>query len=155
MSDDAPALSVAFEVPLFSNIDGYLWVGGCPVDEAPSRFKFIISLYPWVSYKIHAHQVLTTAYLFDNSERPDLDTLAALVAHVNICRTIDATLVHCQAGLNRSGLVAALALKAGGMSGRDAIDLLRKKRCDSVLCNRTFEAMVLEPKPKPSLDWSS
>ena len=56
----------------------------------------------------------------------------------NACRAIGPVLVHCQAGLNRSGLVTALALMRAGRSSKDAIDLLREKRCDAVLCNPAF-----------------
>jgi hypothetical protein len=140
-----------FSVPLFSHIKGNLWMGGCPVDSVPSEFKFIVSLYPWGEYRTAAHQVLTFAYLFDSHEAIDADILAVMVAHINVCRKRALTLVHCQAGLNRSGLLTALALKAGGMSGRGAVDLLRKRRCSAVLCNRTFEAMVLGPSQK--LQW--
>ena len=48
------------------------------------------------------------------------------------------TLVTCAQGLNRSGLVAGLALVLSGMEPNAAIALLREKRCDMVLCNETF-----------------
>jgi protein-tyrosine phosphatase len=51
--------------------------------------------------------------------------------------------VHCQAGLNRSGLVTALALILNGMSPERAIGLLRQKRTPLVLCNGAFEAWLL------------
>jgi protein-tyrosine phosphatase len=50
-----------------------------------------------------------------------------------------ATAHNCQAGLNRSGLVAALALIRDGMTPAQAIELLRSKRSPAVLCNPTFE----------------
>ncbi len=51
--------------------------------------------------------------------------------------------MHCQAGINRSGLVTALALVEEGMKAVDAIALLRAKRSPAVLCNRAFEQWLL------------
>lgn len=124
--------------PLFSQIDGNLWMGGCPVVALPKEFQFVINLYPWGEYELHHHHVSTSARLFDHGEMPDEKLLHALAAHVNECRAIGPTLVHCQAGLNRSGLVTALALMKAGKSSKDAVELLREKRTDAVLCNSVF-----------------
>jgi protein-tyrosine phosphatase len=52
--------------------------------------------------------------------------------------------VHCQAGLNRSGLIAALVLMDSGAYGADgAIELLRAKRSEAVLCNQKFVEYLL------------
>ena len=128
-----------FNVPLLSEIEPGFWQGGCPVDLAPREFDFIINLYPWGAYQTHEHQIILQARLFDSGNIPDERRLLLIARHVNQCRKVGMTLVHCQAGLNRSALVAGLALVETGMSGRGAIDLLRKKRCDAVLCNKTFE----------------
>lgn len=147
-----------FKVSLFSQIDGNLWSGGCPRDTAPAHFKFIFSLYPWEPYRIHEHQVILQARLFDHSELPDRGLLTMLAGAVNLARAVGPTLVHCQAGLNRSGLISALALITGGMKPAKAVALLREKRCDAVLCNRAFESFVLGfkarkvPKRPPKSD---
>ena len=47
-------------------------------------------------------------------------------------------LVRCQAGLNRSGLVVGLTLIRLGYSATEAIDLIRRKRSRSALCNPHF-----------------
>jgi protein-tyrosine phosphatase len=52
------------------------------------------------------------------------------------------TLVHCQAGLNRSGLVAAVALMKLGRTADEAIKLLRDSRSPMVLCNDTFVSQL-------------
>jgi protein-tyrosine phosphatase len=136
-----------FTVALFSHIIGNLYTGGCPVQEAPKDFKFIVSLYPWEPYEIHDHQMLTSIKLYDHGEIPDETTVRILAKHVNECVKIGPTLVHCQAGLNRSALVAAVALIETGMKPTDAIALLREKRCDAVLCNEHFERWLLAQKP--------
>ena len=133
-----------FRVTLLSHITGNLWTGGCPQHGAPAEFQFIINLYPWEPYPIHDHQVFLQARLFDHGEIPDQGLLHVLAAYVNECVKVGKTLVHCQAGLNRSGLVAVLALVHGGMASKDAIALIRQQRCDAVLCNKTFEQWVLE-----------
>lgn len=135
-----------FAVPLISQIDGNLWQGGCPVGMAPKEFHFIINLYPWEPYRIHDHQIMLTARLYDHGSVPDERLLLPLARHVNQCRAAGTTLVHCQAGLNRSALVAGLALIEAGMPAQDAVNLLRAKRCDAVLCNQAFEQWLLGRK---------
>jgi protein-tyrosine phosphatase len=71
---------------------------------------------------------------------------AVLVADtVNQLRKAGNVLVHCEAGLNRSGMICALALMRGNekMTARQVIDHLRKTRDFSVLCNFTFEKFLL------------
>lgn len=133
----------AFSVPLFSQIDGNLWSGGCPRDIAPAHFKFIFCLYKWEPYRIHDHQVFMTLTMFDHGTVPDRTLLNALADMVNLARATGPTLVHCQAGLNRSGLVTALALIRGGMEPEAAIAKVREQRCDAVLCNSAFESWLL------------
>lgn len=132
-----------FFVPLFSHIVGNLYTGGCPVVQAPKDFRFIVCLYPWEPYEIHDHQMRTSIKLYDHGEVPDETTVRILARHVNECCKIGPTLVHCQAGLNRSALVAAVALIETGMKAVDAIALLREKRCDAVLCNQHFERWLV------------
>ncbi len=134
---------VPFKVPLFSHIVGNLWSGGCPVGEAPEEFEYIVNLYPWEPYDIQSHQVVTKAQLFDSSDMPKEEQLYSLAACVNTYRHRGITLVHCQAGLNRSGLISALALIEDGMKAVDAIALLRAKRSPAVLCNQAFEEWLL------------
>jgi protein-tyrosine phosphatase len=141
-----------FCVPLFSQIDGNLWMGGCPRGTAPEHFKFVFCLYPWEPYGVHDHQVHLQVKLFDHGELPDKTLLAFLADAVNMARAVGPTLVHCQAGLNRSGLLTAFALIRAGAAPADAIALVRKQRCDAVLCNPAFE-MYLRDYRRPQLEW--
>lgn len=79
--------------------------------------------------------------MYDSSDQ-GFAQVDAIAAWVNVCRKDGPTLVHCQAGLNRSGLVAARALTLDGMNAADAIALLREKRSPAVLCNRSFESWL-------------
>jgi len=132
-----------FSVPLFSHIEGNLWMGGCPVKFAPKEFKYIVSLYPWESYALAKFQVHTEVHLHDELSIPDEEQLYTLARCVNAYKQQGITLVHCQAGLNRSGLVSALALIEEGMKAVDAIALLRDRRSPAVLCNGVFEKWLL------------
>lgn len=131
------------DVPLFTHIVGNLWVGGCPVGKSPSEFDFIVCLYPWGEYEVQGHQCFTSVKMLDAPNVANEGLLLTLARHVNECVKHGKTLVHCQAGLNRSNLIAALALIEQGMKPADAIALLREKRSPAVLCNKAFEAWLL------------
>lgn len=133
-----------FRVPLYSHIIGNLWTGGCPVDVVPRDFQFIVCLYPWESYKRHDHQTYLEVRLYDSADIPDEKMLYALADYVSAVSKIGLTLVHCQAGLNRSALIAALSLIREGMKPVDAIKIMRNKRCDAALCNKSFEGWLLK-----------
>lgn len=132
-----------FKVPLYSHIKDNLWMGGCPVGVAPVEFKFIVNLYPWGNYETPGHPIRLTARLMDSADVPNENVLRMLADFTRTAMKQGMTLVHCQAGLNRSGLVCALALIREGMDPKCAIDLLREKRCEAVLCNPDFEKFLL------------
>ena len=55
-----------------------------------------------------------------------------------------AVLCTCLMGLNRSALVAGLALRKLGFSGEDTLTMIRKYRSPNALFNKTFEKLVRE-----------
>ena len=132
-----------FSVPLFSQINETLWQGGCPVGVAPEEFEFIVNLYPWEPYRWHPNQEMHIHTLYDSETLPDLRLLDYLSDIVNSCRRRGRTLVHCQAGLNRSAFITALALIKDGNAPEAAIALLRSKRSPAILCNAAFEKYLL------------
>jgi len=140
--------NVPFSVPIITQIEGNLWQGGTPADVAgamlPAYFRYALNLYPWGTYRWHNGTEIRVARLYDRGEIPDTTLLEDLAAWVNEKRAIGPTLVHCQAGLNRSALVTALALIRSGMAADDAILLLRSKRSPAVLCNAAFEQWLRE-----------
>ena len=147
-----------FFCPLISHVEGNLWQGGTPADVGalPSDFEFVINLYPWETYKVSDKTTEMKVRLYDAAEVPDPVLLHAIADWINVVRKKGKTLVHCQAGLNRSGLVTALALIKSGMSAKDAVALLRDQRSPAVLCNSTFEKWLYEEeerlnKPKPGI----
>ena len=142
---------LTFSLPLYSHIDGNLWMGGCPIETAPEEFEFLVCLDPWKPYKINQHQIYIKEWLNDSSEIPDETKLYALAECVNRYRSHGVTLVHCQAGLNRSGLVIALAMIESGTEPIDAIAMLRNKRSPEVLCNKAFERWLLTRGKNPAI----
>lgn len=139
-----PADDGVHEIPLFSRIGHNLWMGGCPTDSIPGDTQFIVSLYPWAEYTVPEGITVTRAWLYDYDIVPDVQQLVALARWVSSVRKIGPVLVHCQAGLNRSGLITALAMMVDGADAATAIDHLRACRDPYVLCNRTFERWLRE-----------
>ena len=132
-----------FNVPFISQIDGNLWVGGCEDGLVlPDFFQHLVSLYPWEVYTIR-HEVSTylTVFMHDSSDQ-GFGMVDSIATWVNERCREGPTLVHCQAGLNRSSLVAARALMLGGMTADVAIALIRLQRSPACLCNGAFEAWL-------------
>ncbi len=137
-----------FGCPLITKVDDTLWQGGCE-DGVNLRgvFKHIISLYPWERFNPGAElDSFVEVRLFDGPTVPDPRQLWALARYINFCRSKGRTLVHCQAGLNRSGLLTALALIDEGVFPPDAIATLRARRSPAVLCNRKFADWLMALK---------
>lgn len=129
-----------FDVPLFSHVEGNLYQGGC-IGGVNLRgyFDHIFSLYPWERYNPGKQlKTFVEVELYDGPTVPDEAQLIQLATMINFCKAKGRTLVHCQAGLNRSGLLTGLSLVLDGMDPSAAIRLLRDSRCEQVLCNRKF-----------------
>jgi protein-tyrosine phosphatase len=131
---------VPFDCTYISHITGNLWTGGCQDGLIlPADIKHVVSLYPWERYTIN-HRVDSEHYTFlYDGDVPDSRLLYEVRRWAQFCIARGPTLIHCQAGLNRSGLIAALVLIEEGMSADAAINLLREKRSPAVLCNPLFE----------------
>jgi hypothetical protein len=122
-----------------------LFQGGCEIGMIlPKNIKHVVSLYPWERYVIK-HGVLSETYvkMFD-SEDQMFEQIDALAAWVNICRQSGDTLVHCQAGLNRSSLVAGRSMILLGYDPAEVVEQIRVARSDACLCNPSFEKWLLE-----------
>jgi protein-tyrosine phosphatase len=132
--------AMAFDVPYISEIAPKLWQGGCQQGLIlPRSIQHLVSLYPWEGYRV-AHELdsVLLVRMYD-SEDQTFEQIEEIARWVNLCRTSGPVLVHCQAGLNRSSLVAARALMLEGMTAEDAIRTVREKRSPACLCNRAFE----------------
>jgi protein-tyrosine phosphatase len=129
-----------FDVPFISNIEGNLWQGGCHNGlQLPHFIKHVVSLYPWETYQIkHDLESYMSVKMYDSLDQ-SMEQIEAIAQWVNVCVKDAPTLLHCQAGLNRSSLVAARALMLEGRTADAAIKLLRDNRSPAVLCNQSFE----------------
>jgi hypothetical protein len=134
-----------FDVPLISHVAGNLWVGGCKGGvELHPDFKHVVSLYQWESYAVVKGTTYQAFEMYDGDKEPDRDEVDPIAEQVVKHLNDGQTLVHCQAGLNRSNLIAARTLNMLGWDIQGAINLLRIKRSELVLCNKTFELGLLK-----------
>lgn len=133
-----------FDVPFITQVADNLWQGGCAEGLILPRFiKHVVSLYPWERYT-YRHDLDTELYvrMYDSTDQ-GVDQIDDLALWVNACRETGNVLLHCQAGLNRSSLVAARAIHLDtGMEGAVLVDHLRSLRSPAALCNPAFEAEV-------------
>lgn len=145
ITDIAAQGNTPFSCPLISEVTDNLWQGGCVQGvNLHGHFQHIVSLYPWERYTPGCNlDSFTEVRLYDGADIPDPFQLRSLARWINLCRQHGRVLVHCQAGLNRSGLLTAYALILDGMEPAKAIKLLRDARSPAVLCNRTFEQWLL------------
>jgi protein-tyrosine phosphatase len=133
-------------VPFISKITDDLWQGGCTIGLIlPTEVKHVVSLYAWEQYVVrHPLSSSLTVRMYDDLESGvGHEQVLAIARWVNLCRKTGVTLVHCQAGLNRSALISATALVLDGMSPPGAIELLRAKRSPAVLCNPSFVDQIM------------
>ena len=78
----------------------------------------------------------------DDESKPEIRQLAQwLHSEWKLGKRVAA---KCQAGWNRSGLIAALVLLQEGFTSDDAISLIREKRSPNALCNPHFVAFIRE-----------
>lgn len=135
-----------FRAPYISHVKDNLYQGGCFTGaKLPEHIKYVLSLYPWGRYEIADDVTRVEIEMYDSlSGKPNLQEIVDLATQVNEWCDEAPTLVHCQAGLNRSGLVAATALCLKGYQPKLAIQELRDKRSPAVLSNSVFEAFLLE-----------
>lgn len=136
---------------LISQIVGNLWMGGC-IDQVrlPDSFDTVISLYPWEKYILGPTTTRHEYRMHDSGSVPPWEEL-----EVPIYQTLKSlqdgkkTLIHCQAGLNRSGLITALVMAVNPKRPPERtmegiISKLRDRRHRLVLCNKTFESYLLK-----------
>lgn len=140
-----------FDVPLFTKVFGNLWQGGTPAQKPSlaAHFDKILCLFPWEEYAVPPTTDKVDVEMYDDVEQgfEQVEELSDMV--VEWVNDGNMVLVHCQAGLNRSSLVAAVAyMKLNPLiSGTEVIRRLRENRCNQVLCNTAFENYVMSWKP--------
>lgn len=134
----------SFDVPFVSQIEGNLWTGGCANGLVlPPQFDHLISLYMAEAYR-PSRQLKTVSlhWLLDDDKEPVSPMIEPIAEWAAWCVKDGPTLIHCQAGLNRSSLVACRTLMKLGHSVDEAIRLIRTRRSDACLSNERFEAWL-------------
>ena len=128
------ALGQQTTVPANTEVLPGLWMGVKP--DGPLPVHHVLDLWAREPTDMEGAEVYRI-HLSDSDTVPDgIDELARWV---NTRWTQGGVvLVHCAAGLNRSGLVLARALMLQGWTARRAIEWLRNVRHPLVLCNRAF-----------------
>lgn len=130
---------------------GALWLGGSWA-RGRARYDTVISCAPLTEIgaapRCAEHELLP---MTDGPHLPDPDHLAVavdlVVADVQLGFKV---LVRCYAGLNRSALVAGLALtRLTDAPGAEIITGLRAARSPHVLCNPVFAAEVAALRRTP------
>jgi len=123
-------------------VNGF-WLSSLP-KEIPYNVKYVISMIGQQNYKYHPHQKIITTFFEDADILPPPAYLHGLADLVNTCRKDGVTLIHCLAGLNRSALIAGLALVKSGMEAQIAVDNMRRIRGQDVLHNKVFLDWLLK-----------
>lgn len=139
---------VVFNIPMNTSdeILPNLWMGNIMSAQLVHGFDLVVNMAqdsPMPDTKEYYHWDIPDAEMPD-----DLGRLNALVTQV--CRTHalgGKVLIHCNAGVNRSGLVTALVVRQlKGLTGTEAIDLVRSKRpkgpFPNIICNPHFESYL-------------
>jgi protein-tyrosine phosphatase len=130
-----------FSVPFMTEISRNLWQGGCADGLVlPPAIDHLVNLYIYENYTVrHSLKSALSVEMLDATDQ-DMDQVLDIASWVNSCRRTGTVLVHCQAGLNRSALVAGAAMVlAEEMTGEQAVDRIREQRSAACLCNPAFE----------------
>lgn len=138
-----------FEAPWISHIEGNLYQGGgCKGLVLPELFLTVVELSRSGRYTVRHEGVHRyVGVMADEQVEPNYDEVLQLATHARDALSVGPVLVHCQAGLNRSGLIAGMTLVLMGYSPEQAIHILRQRRSPAVLHNATFERFLMNFRP--------
>lgn len=127
-----------FDVTWISEIEGNLHMGGViPGRPLPRAIKHVVNLYGH-NYDLHDELRSLLFVPMNDSLEQVFDNVERVARWVVECVEDDVTLVHCQQGLNRSGLITARALMLMGRTADEAIALIQSQRSPACLCNVAF-----------------
>jgi len=123
---------------LITEIAHNLYIGGWSDSNLPEKFGYVVSLIR-ESYRFNSDVTTLKSYFADTDKIPDLTQIGVIVDWISSVRIHKPILIHCHMGINRSAFIAAIVLIQDGMTPSDAITLIREKRSESCLSNKTFE----------------
>ena len=112
-------------------------------------FDAIVTMYAWARPADWNIQEFRYGVPDASIKDIDLDRLRQAVEFgYDRWKSGDRVLVRCQAGLNRSGLVAALIMIRDGLTAQSAINCIRDSRGPDALFNENFHAWLLKEGEK-------
>ena len=124
------------------------------LSKHPNRFQYVLTPKhgSWLGYSFLPQGPDSIFYVYhpirDDEDLPNLAEIEALGRLVaDLVSAGHRVLVHCRMGLNRSALVIATALTYMGLSGREAVADLRRRRPGS-LFNEVFAAHIEALPPR-------
>jgi protein-tyrosine phosphatase len=142
---------------LYSEILPNLFISGTADDDVvhhgkslqqlaqPSFFDSIVCLYSHANaagYYVREQRYGIADAELNEDSKPEIRQLATwLYSEWKSGKRVAA---KCQAGWNRSGLVAALVLLHDGFTAEEAISLIRERRSPNALCNQHFVNYIKE-----------
>src|SRR5438067_10467366 len=101
----------------------------CPITDRGITAIFDLDGDPDIGIPDLPNQLLYIYFPFDDKDLPDLHRLHELAQlGASLVASGGKVLSHCGMGHNRSALLAGLILTYLGMSGADAVTLIRRKR---------------------------
>jgi len=135
---------------------GLLYVSPEIIDWRPlvdQKIRLVIDLEETIDADVPTlpNNLIYVYFPFADADLPDLvklHSLGKLVAEM--VRSRRASLIHCSMGLNRSPLMAGIALTYLGMNGPEALKLLREKR-EGALYNPVFASYLASLSAHPEL----
>ena len=129
-------------------LPNHLWMGGLQ-----AFCEVAVDLWVHCAYELRPDGVENTVPRFlwvrldDSRALTPKELVAAKQAAYEAAGAIRSgqrVLISCSMGINRSGLVAGLALKYLGWSGAAAIELLRLRRSPKVLAREEYVTILLQ-----------
>jgi hypothetical protein len=104
----------------------------------------IVNLYGRGHVPLQPGMLFMLWLVYDGPELPSIDALHDMADYLTrLIASGKKVLIHCQAGLNRSSLLAALVLmRVQGLNGPQAMARIRERRSPDALCNTTFAAFL-------------
>ena len=160
---DWPALAITAKTEI---IPDRLWVGShdfnCAVNSRtqeiasagePSADDFDVVVSMYTNGECVPHEDIEHhEFLFNDGELDMEAADSAITAAMIVASRVEdgqRVLVRCRAGLNRAGLVSALAMMYLNYRAEDAIQLLRALRSPWMLCNQAYVDWLMEHDREP------
>ena len=145
---------VALSKEPWNHIQGHLWQGGMyygihmtPASPGPEDFDVCVAMAGKGGDRTKVWTPERYFFYVDDDRLGPGEMALVMQAHRITLEAIGKgkkTLVRCQMGWNRSGLVVGLVLRSLGYPAQEAIDLIRTQRDPSALCNEWFVKYIQE-----------